>query len=106
MSMATDSEVTEKLAAMSTRVVVTEDKIEQHEPSSPSKVIFMSTEQERITETKTFSIEEVHKARKWLSSLSGDDRLVALGFQDEGFLDTLFRASTYCAVELAADRPG
>ena len=105
-SMATNSEVTEKLEATSTNVAVTEDKPEQNEESSPSSVILMSPEQGRITETRTFSIEDVHKARKWFSSLSGDDRLVALGFQDEAFLDTLFRASTYCADELAADRPG
>ena len=105
-SMATNSEVTEKLEAMSTKEVVSEDKIELHESSLPSKVVLMSPELEKITETRSFSIKDVQKARIWFASLSGDDRLVALGFQDEEFLDTIFRAATYCEGDSATDRQG
>jgi hypothetical protein len=100
-----DGELPENLVT-STKAVMSETKNAETEPGSTSKAFSVSREHGKISQPRTFTMEEVQKARGWFSSLSGDEHLIALGFQDQEFLDTLSRAWTCCAEGLAVDRQG
>lgn len=77
------------------------------ELQSAPEAIFVTPQSRKTIDYKAFSAEEVQKAREWFSALSGDDCIVALGFQDEDFLDTIFRAlRLLVGGDLVADRQG
>jgi len=69
-------------------------------------VISESKDMGKINDPNTFSLEDVQKTRDWFLSLSDNDRLLALSFQDEAFLDTLYRLSTHSCADSTTDRQG
>jgi hypothetical protein len=107
--VAEEREMAEDLQAMLQEGVLRESRSEESEPRSEAEVGHDSSEVENVAQAKTYSMDEVAMARSWFSSLPGDARLVALGFQDADFLETLFRVlqlTTHGHENLVTDRQG